>query len=88
MAPSAQYWMGLSQYNLRDLKSAVATQQNLINSYPDSPKVPDAMLAIAGIQAELGDNATSRNVLEDIVARYPTSEAAGKAKQRLAVAKK
>lgn len=88
VAPSAHYWMGLSQYNLRDLKSALATQQNLIKSYPDSPKVPDAMLAIAGIQAELGDNATSRNVLEDIVARYPTSEAAGKAKQRLAVAKK
>ncbi len=83
-AASAQYWIGLAYYNLRDLKSAFTAQQNLIKNYPDSPKVPDAMLAIAGIQAEQGGTAASRITLEDIVARYPGSEAAGKARQRLA----
>jgi tol-pal system protein YbgF len=87
-ASSALYWIGLSQYNLGDFKTSLTSQQNLIKSYPDSPKVPDAMLAIAGIHAEHGDAAASRSVLEDIIARYPASDAAGKAKQRLAVAKR
>jgi len=45
--------------------------------------VPDAMLNIASCYVELGDAAGSRRTLQDIVARYPTSEAAGKARQRL-----
>jgi tol-pal system protein YbgF len=82
--PSAQYWIGLSHQNLRDLKSSLVVQQNLIKKYPDSPKVPDAMLAIAAIQAEQGESVVSRKQLEDIIAQYPNSDAAGKARQRLA----
>ena len=32
---------------------------------------------------ELGENTAARRTLEDLVARFPSSEAAGKAKQRL-----
>ena len=42
------------------------------------------MLAIAAIQIEQGDSGSARNTLEDIIARYPGSEAAGKARTRLA----
>ena len=42
------------------------------------------MLAIAALQAEQGDVGSARNTLEDIVARYPSSDAAGKARTRLA----
>jgi hypothetical protein len=34
--------------------------------------------------SEQGDNGSARNTLEDIIARYPGSEAAGKARTRLA----
>ena len=61
----------------------MATQRQLLSTYPDSQKVPDALLNIASCQVELGDNVGSRRTLQDIVARFPTSEAAGKAKQRL-----
>jgi tol-pal system protein YbgF len=88
LVPSAQYWMGLSHHNLRDLKSALSIQQSLIKQYPESSKAPDAMLAIASIEAEQGDNASSRNRLEDIIARYPSSEAASKARQRLTPGRK
>jgi len=84
LVPSAQYWLGLSHQNLRDLKNSLAVQQSLIKNYPDSTKVPDAMLAIAAIEAEQGNDANSRNRLEDIIARYPNSDAATKARQRLA----
>ena len=57
-------------------------------TYPDSQKIPDAMLNIASCQIELGDAAGARRTLEDIVAKYPTSEAAGKARQRLPAAER
>ncbi len=64
--------------------AAIATQRQLLVAYPDSQKVPDAMLNIASCQVELGDAAGARRTLEDLVAKYPVSEAAGKARQRLA----
>jgi TolA-binding protein len=62
----------------------LSTQQEILAKYPQSAKAPDAMLAIAAIQIEQGDSGSARNTLEDIIARYPGSEAAGKARTRRA----
>ena len=83
LAANAEYWIGISYANLRDYHNAIATQEALLAKHPQSPKAPDALLAIAAIQAEQGDSGSARNTLEDIIARYPTSEAAGKARTRL-----
>jgi tol-pal system protein YbgF len=83
LAPSALYWAGNAQFALKDFRAAIATQRQLVATYPDSQKVPDAMLNIASCYVELGDAPGSRRTLQDIVAKYPTSEAAGKARQRL-----
>jgi tol-pal system protein YbgF len=88
LAPSAQYWIGLSQYNLRNMPGALAAQQGVISKYPDSPKVPDAMLAIATIHADQGEAGRAHDTLEDIIARYPASDAASKARARLSGGKK
>jgi len=84
LAPSAVYWAGNAQYALKDFRAAMATQRQLLAAYPDSPKVPDALLNVASCQVELGDAAGARRTLEDLVKKYPLSEAAGKARQRLA----
>ena len=84
LASNAQYWIGISFYNLKDLKAALGSHQQLLKRYPDSPKVPDSMLNIATIQSDLTDSAAARVTLEDIVAKYPSSEAATKARSRLA----
>jgi len=84
LAPRAQYWIGDSYYNLRDFKLAIAGQQVLIRTYPDSSSVPDALLNIASSQIEMGETIAGRRTLEEVVARYPLSEAAEKAKRRLA----
>ena len=55
----------------------------MIQLWPDSAKVPDALLNIASAQSEMGDNASARRTLEELLGKYPQSEAAGKAKQRL-----
>ncbi|HEY2970749.1 MAG TPA: tol-pal system protein YbgF [Casimicrobiaceae bacterium] len=83
LAPSALYWAGNAQYALKDFRTAIATQRQLMAMYPDSQKVPDAMLNIASCLTELGDAGGARRTLEDLVAKYPSAEAAGKARQRL-----
>ncbi|PZP57963.1 MAG: tol-pal system protein YbgF, partial [Azospira oryzae] len=46
--------------------------------------VPDALLVIASSQQELKDTAAAKKTLEELVQKYPLSEAAEKAKRRLA----
>ncbi|HET7403911.1 MAG TPA: tol-pal system protein YbgF [Usitatibacter sp.] len=84
LVPNAEYWIGISYANLRDYRNALAAQEGLLARHPQSPKAADAMLAIAAIQVEQGDSGSARNTLEEIIARYPGSEAAGKARTRLA----
>jgi tol-pal system protein YbgF len=87
LAPRAQYWIGDSYFNLRDYKNAIASQQKLIASYGDSSSVPDALLNIASSQLEQGETAAARKTMDGLVSRYPSSEAAEKAKRRLATLK-
>ena len=84
LAPNAQYWIGDAWFNLRDFKAAAAAQQVLLASYPDSPKIPDALLNLGSAYAAQGDNANARRTLEDLLSRFPQSDAAEKAKARLA----
>ena len=84
LAPRAQYWIGDSYFNLRDFKLAIGSQQTLLKTYPDSPTVPDSLLNIASSQIEMGESVTGRKTLEELVARFPISEAAEKAKRRIA----
>ena len=83
LAPRAQYWIGDSYFNLRDFKLAIGSQQTLLKTYPDSPTVPDSMLNIASSQIEMGESVTGKKNLEELIARFPISEAAEKAKRRI-----
>jgi len=85
LAPSAQNWLGNAQFAQKDYRGAINSQRQLVAAYPDSAKVPDALLTIASSQFELGDSAASRRTLEDLIKKYPQSEAAAKARQRLAI---
>lgn len=87
LAPNAHYWIGNAYFSLREYPNAIASQQKLVGAYPDSPKVPDALLNIASSQQELNDLANARKTLESLIARFPVSDAAEKAKRRLAALK-
>jgi TolA-binding protein len=76
--------VGDSYYNLRDYKNAIANQQKLISTYPESASVPDALLNMASSYIELGDNGAARKTMDSLVARYPSSDAAEKARRRSA----
>ena len=84
LADNAQYWIGETYFQLRDYKAAVDAQRKLMASYPNSPKVPDALLNMGSAELGLGDSAAARKAWEELVAKHPDSEAADKARQRLA----
>ncbi len=77
--------MGNAQFARKDYRAAIASQRSLIQLWPDSTKVPDALLNVASAQGEMGDSAAARRTLEELIAKYPQSDSALKAKQRLGV---
>jgi tol-pal system protein YbgF len=83
LAPNAQYWLGNAWYAQRDCKKAIEAQSVVTTKYADSPKAPDAWLAIATCQQELGNPTGVKRSLETVIAKYPTSPAADTAQQRL-----
>ncbi|WP_042886828.1 tol-pal system protein YbgF [Cupriavidus necator] len=81
--PLAQYWLGNSLYAQRDYKGSTSVLQTMINNNPTHPKVPDAMIAVANNQLESGQKAAARKTLEQVVAKYPGTEGAQAASNRL-----
>ncbi|CAG9175288.1 Cell division coordinator CpoB [Cupriavidus laharis] len=81
--PLAQYWLGNSLYAQRDYKGSTAVLQNMLQANPTHPKAPDAMIAIANNQLESGQKAAARKTLEQVVAKYPGTEGAQAASNRL-----
>lgn len=83
-ADNGWYWLGESQYVKRQYKPALDSYTSLIEKFPASPKVPDALFKSGLTQVELKQpdqaKATWRRVMKD----YPNANAAGLAKQRLA----
>lgn len=80
---SALFWLGNAQYATKDCKSAVVNFRALIALVPDHVHVPEAMLTISNCQLEGKDTKAARKTLEDLVAAYPTTDAANAAKDRL-----
>lgn len=81
--PSVLYWLGNAQYANRSYREAVGTHRRLVNTYPEHPRAAEAMLATANSLLELKEKTTAKRTLEDLVKRYPSSEAAAAAKDRL-----
>ncbi len=83
LASNAQYWLGEAYYVTREYQSAIAAFEKVTTGWPDSRKAPDALVKIGFTQAALGRNADARATLEDVARRYPGTEAAQLATERL-----
>ena len=83
LAPNAQYWLGNAWYAQRNCNKAIEAQSVVTTKYAVSAKAPDAWLAIATCQQELGNTTGAKRSLESLVAKYPTAPAAETAQQRL-----
>ncbi|MGB4466865.1 MAG: tol-pal system protein YbgF [Azovibrio sp.] len=83
LAPSAQFWLGNAWYAQKDCKKAIDAQLLVTTRWPDSARAPDAMLAIANCQRDWGNTQAARRTLSNVIAKYPDSQAASQARQRL-----
>lgn len=83
LASNAQYWLGEAYYVTREYPSAITAFQKVTADWPDSRKAPDALVKIGFTQSALGRNADARATLEEVTRRYPGTEAATLATERL-----
>lgn len=83
LAPNAQYWLGNAWYAQRNCNKAIEAQTVVTTKYAESAKAPDAWLAIATCQQELGNQPAARRALDAVLAKYPHTPAAETAQQRL-----
>ena len=83
LSPSAQYWIGNSQFALRDFKAAISAQQRVVELWPEDAKAPDALLNISSAHAELKDVKSARLTIEELCKKYPQTDACKTGQDRL-----
>lgn len=86
--PGAHFWLATSLSRARDQEGAKENYSRVYSVWPEDSLAPDAMLGEANAAQELNDAKGSRALLEKLVAKYPSSDAAKTAKQRLGPTKK
>ncbi|HET7369927.1 MAG TPA: tol-pal system protein YbgF [Gammaproteobacteria bacterium] len=83
LADNAEYWLGEARYVSRDFKGAVQAFQAVVNGYPESPKVPGALLKMGYSYAELEQWDEAKQALQQVVQKYADSTEARLARDRL-----
>lgn len=83
LAGDAQYWLGESHYVSRNYEAAKDAFINMGLHYPQSGRLPDALLKLGYIYGEQGETERAREVLQKLMQVYPNTQAASLAGRRL-----
>ncbi|MDP2394654.1 MAG: tol-pal system protein YbgF [Methylococcaceae bacterium] len=82
-AGNAQYWLGEAYRVNQDVDSARKAFSAVVDNYPASAKVPDALLKLGYIEIEQKNPAKARDYLTKVTVGYPNSTAAHLAAKKL-----
>lgn len=82
-ANNAQYWLGEAYRVNQDIESARKAFNGVIENYPESSKVPDALLKLGSIEVEQKNAVKAREYLTRVTADFPGSTAARLAAKKL-----
>lgn len=82
-ADNAQYWLAETYYVTQDYGRALKEFQVVLDRFPDSRKLPDALLKIGFCNYELKRWDAARKALQAVASQYPETTAARLAEQRL-----
>ncbi len=82
-ADNAQYWLGEAYYVNRDFAAASEAFQAVVNTFPNSSKLPDARLKLGFTLDEMNRKNEARNMLNSVIQDYPGSSVARLAERRL-----
>ena len=83
LADNAQYWLAETHYVAQEYAKALVQFQLVVDSYPQSGKLADALLKIGYCNYELSRWDAARRALDTVVQNYPETTAARLAAQRL-----
>lgn len=85
LAPNCHYWLGdlYASKNSPEIDKAQGHFQLLLKKFPSHAKVPDALFKMGKIHKDRGDKAKAKAFFERVVASYPQSSAAAKAREQL-----
>jgi tol-pal system protein YbgF len=82
-ADNAQFWIGEIYYREKWYEKAILEYQKVIEKYPDGNKVPASLLKQGLAFFNLGDKSNSRLILEELIKKYPQSNEAKIAKDKV-----
>jgi tol-pal system protein YbgF len=82
-ANNAQYWLGEAYKVKQEINSARNAFKGVIENYPGSSKVPDALLKLGYIEYEQKNWSKAREYLTRVTTEFPDSTAAHLATKRL-----
>ncbi|MCU7905702.1 MAG: tol-pal system protein YbgF [Candidatus Thiodiazotropha sp. (ex Epidulcina cf. delphinae)] len=80
---NAQYWLAEASYVNRDFDTALGDFSKVVGKYPQSPKIPGAMLKMGYIYYEKQNWDAAKKVLRELQGNYPVSTEARLAEKRL-----
>jgi len=83
LADNALYWAARCYAARRDQNQAISKFYDLVQRYPKGDKAPAALWAQGNLFIELGDSPDARLAFSKLIRDYPSSEEAGRARQKL-----
>ena len=83
LAENAQYWMGASYLASRDYRQALVEFRKVLDLYPGGRKSPDTLYQIGLCYRNLFEPARARETWQQLVQRFPDSDAARLARAAL-----
>ncbi|BBL57147.1 tol-pal system protein YbgF [Methylomonas koyamae] len=83
-ADNSQYWLAEAYKINREFDAARAAFNKVVSQYPNSSKVPDALLKLGYIEFDLQNAAKARDYLTRVTTSYPGTTAAHLAEKKLA----
>jgi tol-pal system protein YbgF len=85
---NALYWNATSLFGLKDYRGALSANERFLARFTDHPRAGEAMLNVGFSQIELNDRVSGRKTLESVLEKYPNTDSARLAKERLATLRK
>lgn len=83
LSDNAQYWLAETHYVRRQFAAALPEFQKVVNDYPQSAKLPDALLKVGYCNFELQRWDAARTALQQVTRQFSGTTAARLAQQRL-----
>ena len=83
LAPDAQYNIGQSYEQGRDVAAAITAYERVLSEHATSARAPAALLRIGRLELGRGNRTQARTRLNQVVQRFPRSPEAGEARTEL-----